>query len=156
MINTGSATPRLDLLGPILQEGMPEEAYVAAKVLPTLIVQKRFGAIPSFLFTDAQTLSIKHAPKTGFAQLQSKLGQANYNCTEAGIEEPLSFEDYEILGRDSPRKSSPASWSMWSCVRVTTLWRRRSSRPLARPYSPRPWSPLRPCGRAAKPPPATR
>ena len=100
MINTGTATPRLDLLGPILQEGMPEEAYVAHKVLPTIIVQKRFGAIPSFLFTDAQALSIKHAPKTGFAQIQSKLGQSNFSCTEAGVEEPLSFEDYEILGRD--------------------------------------------------------
>jgi hypothetical protein len=100
MINTGNATPRLDLLGPILQEGMPEEAYVAHRVLPTLIVQKRTGAIPSFLFSDAQALSIKHAPKTGFAQIQSKLGQANYSCSEAGIEEPLSFEDYEILGRD--------------------------------------------------------
>lgn len=100
MINTGTATPRLDLLGPILQEGLPEEAYVAHKVLPTLIVQKRFGAIPSFLFSDAQALSIKHTPKTGFAQIQSKLGQSNFSCTEAGIEEPLSFEDYEILGRD--------------------------------------------------------
>lgn len=100
MINTGSATPRLDLLGPILQEGMPEEAYVAHKVLPTLIVQKRNGAIPSFLFSDAQALSIKHSPKTGFAQIQSKLGQATFSCSEAGIEEPLSFEDYEILGRD--------------------------------------------------------
>src|SRR6185369_4750984 len=100
MINTGTATPRLDLLGPILQEGMPEEAYVTHRVLPTLLVQKRFGAIPSFLFSDAQALSIKHAPKTGFATIQSKLGQNNYSCTEAGVEEPLSFEDYEILGRD--------------------------------------------------------
>lgn len=79
---------------------MPEEAYVAHRVLPTLIVQKRFGAIPTFLFSDAQALSIKHAPKTGFAQIQSKLGQSNYSCTEAGVEEPLSFEDYEIMGRD--------------------------------------------------------
>ncbi len=100
MINTGTATPRLDLLGPILQEGMPEEAYVTHKVLPTLVVQKRYGAIPSFLFSDAQALSIKHAPKTGFAQIQSKLGQNNYSCSEAGVEEPLSFEDYEIMGRD--------------------------------------------------------
>lgn len=100
MINTGSATPRLDLLGPILQEGIPDEAYVTHKVLPTLVVQKRFGAIPSFLFTDAQALSIKHSPKTGFAQVQSKLGQNNYSCSEAGVEEPLSFEDYEIMGRD--------------------------------------------------------
>jgi hypothetical protein len=100
MQNTGTATPRLDLLGPILQEGMPEEAYVAHKVLPTLVVQKKRGAIPSFLFSDAQALSIKHAPKTGFAQIQSKLGENDYSCTEAGVEEPLSFEDYEIMGRD--------------------------------------------------------
>jgi len=100
MINTGTATPRLDLLGPILQEGMPEEAYVAHRVLPPLVVQKRFGAIPSFLFSDAQALSIKHSPKTGFARIQSKLGQENFSCEEAGVEEPLSFEDYEILGRD--------------------------------------------------------
>jgi len=100
MINTGTATPRLDLLGPILQEGMPEEAYVANRILPTLVVQKRKGAIPSFLFNDAQALTIKHAPKTGFAQIQSKLGQEDYSCEEAGIEEMLSKEDYEILGRD--------------------------------------------------------
>lgn len=101
VINTGGATPRLDLLGPILNEGAPEDAYVATRVLPTLVVQKRFGAIPSFLFTDAQgTLAIKHAPKTGFAQVQSQLGQKTYNTTEAGVEEPLSFEDYEIMGRD--------------------------------------------------------
>jgi len=100
MINTGNATPRLDLLGPILQEGMPEEAYVAHRVLPPMLVQKRKGAIPSFLFTDAQALSIKHAPKTGFARIQSKLGQEDYSCDEAGVEEALSFEDYEILGRD--------------------------------------------------------
>jgi hypothetical protein len=100
MINTGTATPRLDLLGPILQEGIAEEAYVAHRILPSLIVQKRTGAIPSFLFSDAQALSIKHAPKTGFAQIQSKLGQNTYSCTEAGVEEPLSVEDYEILGKD--------------------------------------------------------
>lgn len=100
MINTGTATPRLDLLGPILEEGIPDDAYVAHRILPPLVVQKRIAAIPSFLFTDAQALSIKHAPKTAFAQIQSKLGQASYSCTEAGVEEPLSYEDYEILGRD--------------------------------------------------------
>jgi hypothetical protein len=100
MINTGTATPRLDLLGPIYQEGMPEEAYVAHKILTPMVIQKRIGAIPSFLFTDAQALSIKHSPKTGFATIQSKLGQNTYECKEAGIEEALSFEDYEILSRD--------------------------------------------------------
>ena len=98
--NTGTATPRFDLLGPILFEGMSEDAYVATRVLPTLVVEKRNGAIPSYLFTDAQFLSIKHAPKTAFATVQSQLGQGNFSCTEAGVEEKLSFEDYEILGRD--------------------------------------------------------
>ena len=98
--NTGSAVPRFDLLGPILFEGMSEDAYIATRVLPTLVVEKRNGAIPSYLFTDAQFLSIKHSPKTAFASVQSQLGQGNFSCQEAGVEEKLSFEDYEILGRD--------------------------------------------------------
>lgn len=98
--NTGSAVPRFDLLGPILFEGMSEDAYVTTRVLPTIVVEKRNGAIPSYLFTDAQFLSIKHSPKTAFATVQSTLGQGNFSCTEAGVEEKLSFEDYEILGRD--------------------------------------------------------
>ena len=100
MINTGTATPRLDLLGPILEEGIDLDAYVAHRILPPLVVSKRRGAIPSFLFTDAQNLSIKHTPKKAFARIVSKLGQADYSCEEAGVEEPLSYEDYEILGRD--------------------------------------------------------
>lgn len=97
-INTGSATPRLDLLGPILQEGFPEETYVAHQVLPPLLVQKASGAIPSFLFTNNQILSIKHADKANFTRQISQLGQATYNCAEAGLEEPISFRDLEIMG----------------------------------------------------------
>ena len=100
MINTGSATPRLDLLGPILQEGFDLDAYVATSVLPTILVQKKAGAIPSFLFTNNQSLAIKHAPKTAYARVQSSLSQGQYSCTEAGVEEFLSPEDYEILGKD--------------------------------------------------------
>lgn len=100
MINTGTATPRLDLLGPILQEGFPEESYVAHKVLSPILVQKRFGAIPSFLFSNDQALQIKHSPKTSYATIVSKLGQNNYSCQEAGVEEHLSVEDYEVMGKD--------------------------------------------------------
>jgi len=63
MLNTGTATPRLDLLGPILQEGIPQDVYVSHRVLPTLLVQKKNGAIPSFLLTNDQDLNIKHAPR---------------------------------------------------------------------------------------------
>ena len=97
-INTGTATPRLDLLGPILQEGFAEETYVAQKVLPPLLVQKVSGAIPSFLFTNNQILNIKHADKASFTRQISQLGQATYNCQEAGLEEPISFRDLEIMG----------------------------------------------------------
>lgn len=101
MINTGGATPRLDLLGPILTEGFSEESYIAHRILPTLLVQKRNGAIPSFLFTNDQVLSIKHAPKTAYAAVQSSLGQATFACEEAGVEEYVSPEDYEIMGKDT-------------------------------------------------------
>lgn len=97
-INTGTATPRLDLLGPILQEGFAEETYVAQDVLPPLLVQKVAGAIPSFLFTNNQILNIKHADKAAFTRQISQLGQATYNCQEAGLEEPISFRDLEIMG----------------------------------------------------------
>lgn len=100
MQNTSTAAFRQDLLGPILQEGFPEDAYVAHQVLPTLLVQKRNGVIPSFLFTNDQALSIKRAPKTSYARIVSMLGSNSYNCTESGIEEYLSPEDYEILGKD--------------------------------------------------------
>jgi hypothetical protein len=100
MINTSTASFRYDLLGPILQEGFPEEAYVAHKILPTLLVQKRNGSIPSFLFSNDQALSIKHAPKTSYARIVSKLGSKSFSCEEAGVEEALSPEDYEIMGKD--------------------------------------------------------
>jgi hypothetical protein len=100
MINTSSAAFRQDLLGPILQEAFPEDTYVAHKVLPTLLVQKKDGTIPSFLYSNDQALAIKRAPKTAYARIQSKLGSSSYSCSETGLEEPLSPEDYEIMGKD--------------------------------------------------------
>ncbi len=100
IVNTGTATARLDLLGPILEEGFDTKAYVAHRVLPPLVVEKQAGAIPKFLFTDAQLLSILHAPKTGYARIQSTLDQKTFTCLESGVEEPLSVEDYNIMGRD--------------------------------------------------------
>jgi hypothetical protein len=100
MINTSTAAFRQDLLGPILQEGFPEDSYVSHRVLPTILVQKRNGIIPSFLYSNDQAMNLARAPKQAYARIVSELGQAAYNCSEAGIEEFLSPEDYEILGKD--------------------------------------------------------
>jgi hypothetical protein len=99
MINT-LAGFRQDLLGPILQEGFKEDAYIAHRILPTLLVQKRNGVIPSFLYSNDQALQIKRAPKTSYARIVSKLGSVDYSCTESGLEEALSAEDYEVMGKD--------------------------------------------------------
>ena len=98
MINTSTAAYRYDILGPILQEDFNEDAYVAHRVLPTILVQKRNGAIPSFLYSNDQALSLQRAPKTAYPRIISQLGSASFNCLEAGLEEFLSAEDYEILG----------------------------------------------------------
>jgi hypothetical protein len=98
MINTGSATPRLDLLGPILTENFDADQFVAHKFFLPLPVEKRFGAIPSFLGTNTQILNLIHSPKQAFARINSSLGEKLYNCQESGLEEPLSKEDYDILG----------------------------------------------------------
>lgn len=100
MINSGTAIPRLDLLGPILQTEAMLDDYVAHRILTPISVTKRIGAIPSFLLTNDQALNIKHSPKTGFVRINSETGQATYRCEESGVEEPLSYEDYEILGKD--------------------------------------------------------
>lgn len=105
MINGTTANPRQDLLGPIMLEGFTPDAYVTHRVLKPLIVEKKTGAIPSFLFTNDQVLSIKRAPKTGFARIQSAIGQKTYACAEDGVEEPLSIEDYEIMGRDGAERA---------------------------------------------------
>ncbi len=91
---------RQDLLGPILQEGFSEDAYVAHRVLPTLLVQKRLGIIPSFLYSNDQALSLRRAPKEAYARIVSKLGSNTYTCHESGLEEALSAEDYEVMGKD--------------------------------------------------------
>lgn len=100
MINTSSASFRQDILGPILQEGFPEDVYIAHQVLPPIPVQKRFGIIPTFMYSNDQAMSLKRAPKSSYARIQSELGQATYACAESGLEEFLSPEDYEILGKD--------------------------------------------------------
>jgi hypothetical protein len=100
MINTSTAAFRQDLLGPILQEGFSNDAYVAHRVLPTVLVQKRNGIIPSYLYSNDQAMSLQRAPKTAYARIVSELGQATYACAEKGLEEFLSPEDYEILGQD--------------------------------------------------------
>jgi hypothetical protein len=100
MINTSTASFRQDLLGPILQEGFPEEVYVAHRVLPTINVTKRNGVIPSFLYSNDQYLQLARAPKTTYPRIVSELGQQTYQCIESGVEEFLSPEDYEILGKD--------------------------------------------------------
>lgn len=105
MINGTTANPRMDLLGPIMLEGFTPDAYVTHRVLKPLVVEKKTGAIPSFLFTNDQVLSIKRAPKTGFARIQSAIGQKTYACAEDGVEEPLSVEDYEIMGRDGAERA---------------------------------------------------
>jgi hypothetical protein len=99
MYLTGSATPRLDVLGPILTEGFQYDDYVAHRIFAPLAVEKRTGAIPSFLLTNDQILSVKHSPKTAYKRIFSSLGEKTYSCQEDGLEEPLSREDFEILSR---------------------------------------------------------
>ena len=101
MINTGTASPRLDLLGPILNEGFTHEAYIAHKILAPLPVQKRRGAVPSFLLTNDQTLTLKRGPRGTFKRITSQLGEKYFNCTDSGIEEALDHNDYETLGEDA-------------------------------------------------------
>jgi hypothetical protein len=98
MINSGTATPRLDLLGPILNETFDFDAYVAHQFFAPLVVEKRIGAIPSFLFTNDQILNVQHNPKTSFARIVSSLGEKTYACQEDGVEEALSKEDFDTMG----------------------------------------------------------
>lgn len=100
MNNTSTAAYRQDILGPILQEGFPEDVYVSTRVLPTVVVDKRNGVIPEFLYSNDQTFSLQRAPKTAYPRIQSSLGSQSYFCNEAGVEQFLSAEDYEILGKD--------------------------------------------------------
>lgn len=100
MINTGTATPRLDLLGPILNEAFDIDGYLAHRMFKPLTVQKRVGAIPSLLVTNDQVLNVLHSPKMPFARIVSSLGEKTYACQEDGLEEQISKEDYDILGED--------------------------------------------------------
>lgn len=94
------ATPRLDLAGPIRAEDESLDAYIAHQVLPPFPVDQRNGNVPTQLVTDDQIIDIKHAPKTAYQRVQATLGNATFACEEAGIEEPISAEDYAVLGQD--------------------------------------------------------
>lgn len=96
-----TATPRLDLLGPILQDGFDKKSWVADRVLPTFLVDKKAGAIPTWLFTDAQILNIRHGRGMPFARVQSTIDTKNFTCYENGVEEPLTKDDFDIVSRDN-------------------------------------------------------
>ncbi len=100
MYTNSVALPREDLAGPIrLQENSTVD-YIAHLLLPAFPTMKRESNIPSVLQTDDQVLDIKHAPKTAYQRVQATLGNKTYRCEEAGIEEPISAEDYDVLGQD--------------------------------------------------------
>ena len=100
-ITISSAQPRLDLLGPILQDGFDKLSFVADQVLPTFLVNKKQGAIPTWLFTDNQILSIKHGRGMPFARVQSQIDTRTFTCIESGVEEPLTKDDFDIVSRDN-------------------------------------------------------
>jgi hypothetical protein len=99
VINT-SATPRMDLLGPILQDGFDKKSWVADRVFPVFLVNKMAGAIPTWMLTDAQILQIRHGRGSAFARIQSTVQTVGYTCYENGIEEGLTVQDYDIITRD--------------------------------------------------------
>lgn len=101
MYTNSVAVPREDLAGPIrLQEMSGVSEFIAHLLLPAFPTRKRESNIPTVLQTDDQIIDIKHAPKTAYARVQATLGNASYRCEEAGIEEPISAEDYDVLGQD--------------------------------------------------------
>lgn len=91
--------PRLDLAGAIrTQDGLGDA--IATKLLPTFPVRKKAGTIPSLVATNQGIMDVKHAPKTAYQRVQATLGNKDYNCEEAGVEVPLSAEDYDVIGQD--------------------------------------------------------
>ncbi len=100
MYTNSVALPREDLAGPIRLQEMTTSDYIAHLLLPVFPTKKRASNIPTVLQTDDQILDIKHAPKTAYQRVQATLGNASYQCEEAGIEEPISAEDYDVLGQD--------------------------------------------------------
>lgn len=91
--------PRLDLAGALrTQDGLGDA--IATELLPTFGVGKKSGNMPSLVATNDQIMDIKHAPKTDYQRVEATLGNKSYNCEEAGIEVPLSAEDYDVVGQD--------------------------------------------------------
>jgi hypothetical protein len=100
VVTNTSATPRLDLLGPILQDGFDKKSWVADRVFPPFLVNKMAGAIPTWMLTDAQILQIRHGRGASFARIQSTVQTVGFTCYENGIEEGLTIQDYDIVTRD--------------------------------------------------------
>jgi hypothetical protein len=100
MYTNSVAVPREDLAGPIRLQDQSLNEYIAHLLLPAFPTLRRESNIPSVLQTDDQVLDIKHAPKTAYQRVQATLGNKTYRCEEAGIEEPISAEDYDVLGQD--------------------------------------------------------
>jgi hypothetical protein len=99
MYSNATARPRLDLAGPLMVEATKNlDIYVAHRLFAAMRVNKAKGDIPKLLATDNQVLAIKHAPKTPFARIQGQVTTASFDCQEAGVEEQLSAEDWELLG----------------------------------------------------------
>jgi hypothetical protein len=53
------------------------------------------------MLTDAQILNIKHARGASYARVQSTINTQGYTCSENGIEEVLTPDDYDIISRDN-------------------------------------------------------
>src|ERR1043165_1851775 len=102
------ATPRLDLAGAVrTQDGLG--SAIAHLILPIFATRLRQANVPSILVTNDQIIDVKHAPKTPYQRLQPTLGNKTYACEEAGIEVPMSAEDYEVLGQDGAEQASTRS-----------------------------------------------
>ena len=100
MYTNSVAVPREDLAGPIRLQDNSLNDYIAHLLLPAFPVMKRESNIPSVLQTDDQVLDVKHAPGTPYQRVKATLGNKSYRCEEAGIEEPITAEDYDVLGQD--------------------------------------------------------
>ncbi|HEX3132629.1 MAG TPA: hypothetical protein VHX44_03490 [Planctomycetota bacterium] len=99
MYQNSVAKPRLDLSGAIrTQDDLGDS--IAHKLLPPFAVRQKAATMPKLLATNGQVMKIKHAPKTAYKRVEATLDDDTFNCEEAGIEVPLSAEDYVVLGQD--------------------------------------------------------
>lgn len=100
MYQNTAALPRLDLVGALRSEDMSLDAYIAHRILPIFPVAKPAANIPRILITDDQVLTLKRGPKTAFQRFEGSVDTVGFSCQSSGIEEPMSAEDYSILGQD--------------------------------------------------------